>query len=291
MIHAINFKDMIGLSFNELTVIEFAGRNKFKRALWQCLCSCGNTTVVSSLCLRNGDTKSCGCLNIKLIKERFTKHGFSQGKNTIDKRFYSIWQNMKNRCLNSKDAVYFYYGARGIKVCDGWLESFENFRDDMYESYLKHVKEFGFLNTSLDRIDSNGNYIKDNCKWSTDLEQARNKRNTSATENYDLHISNRRKIRGLISHILKHHNYNSPTLERYLGLSIIEFRNYIQSLWEPWMTWNNYGQGKGKWEIDHIEECNRFDLSKENNLLICFNYKNLRPYDSIKNRERAYNIL
>jgi hypothetical protein len=84
---------------------------------------------------------------------------------------------MKKRCLLPTNGGYKNYGARGINVCERWLK-FENFKEDMYESYLKHVEEFGEKNTSLDRIDVNGNYEPSNCRWVT-LEEQNNNRNNN----------------------------------------------------------------------------------------------------------------
>ena len=92
-------------------------------------------------------------------------------------RFYKIWIKIKNRVTNSNYEHFNRYGGRGIKVCNNWLK-FENFRDDMYESYLKHVKEFGEKNTLIERISNNGNYELNNCKWATQKEQVRNRSNT-----------------------------------------------------------------------------------------------------------------
>ena len=83
---------------------------------------------------------------------------------------------MKKRCYNKNEENYKHYGGRGIKVCDRWLNSFENFRDDMYESYLKHIEEFGEKETTLERIDVNGNYCPENCTFKTWEEQVNNMR-------------------------------------------------------------------------------------------------------------------
>lgn len=98
------------------------------------------------------------------------KHGLKRT------RFYSIWQNMKTRCFNSKSAFYLIYGGRGITVCENWLK-FENFKYDMYDAYLKHVNKFGEKNTTLDRINNDEGYFLTNVRWTTIKEQQRNKKN------------------------------------------------------------------------------------------------------------------
>lgn len=90
-------------------------------------------------------------------------------------KFYNTWMHIKTRCFNSKDIMFSYYGGRGIKCL--W-NSFKEFRDDMYESYLKHVAEFGEKQTTIDRIDNDGNYCKENCRWATLQEQQINRSTT-----------------------------------------------------------------------------------------------------------------
>lgn len=91
-------------------------------------------------------------------------------------RFYTIWSLIKSRCLNEKNPVFYNYGGKGIKVCDRW-NRFELFKDDMYELYKIHIKDFGESQTSIDRLDSNGNYTKNNCRWATRKEQGENRGN------------------------------------------------------------------------------------------------------------------
>lgn len=96
------------------------------------------------------------------------------------KRLNSIWYSMKDRCYNVKHDYYYNYGGRGIKVCDRWL-IFDNFYKDLVNGYKNHVKEYGEKNTTLDRIDVNGDYCKENCKWSTKKEQANNRKDNVIT--------------------------------------------------------------------------------------------------------------
>lgn len=158
--------DLTNKKFNRLTVIKFHSSIK-GIVRYECLCDCGNITVVKSNNLKNGHTKSCGCYNISMIVKRNTSHNFSKT------RFYKIWGCMISRCSNKKGNRYHCYGGKGISVCDRWLK-FENFKDDMYDLYLKHVDIFGEKDTSIDRIDVNGNYEPSNCKWSTNKEQSSN---------------------------------------------------------------------------------------------------------------------
>lgn len=166
---------MTGKKFGRLRVIEEEGRGKDGQILWKCKCDCGKTTVVQSHHLRKGNIKSCGCLN----QEAKTKHGMSSKKNK--QRIYRIWESMKARCININHRYYNRYGGRGITVCNEWQEDFRAFYDwAMANGYQD--------NLTIDRIDNDGNYEPENCRWVTYEEQNNNTRqNVTITLNGETH--------------------------------------------------------------------------------------------------------
>jgi hypothetical protein len=160
------FIDMEGKTFGKLTAIKRVA-NKGKYVMWHCKCDCGEEVVLPGIQLRHGRTKSCGCLRKTLARENQTRHGMSTT------RFYRIWKAMINRCANPNTVNYDLYGGKGVSVCKDWKD-FINFKRDMYESYVDHSQIHGEGNTSIDRIDVDGDYTLSNCRWATNQVQSRN---------------------------------------------------------------------------------------------------------------------
>ena len=144
-----------------LVAIGLVGRNKNREMVWRCLCDCGKLKEVASSRLRGGYTRSCGCLQRDAIIARNTTHGKSKS------RVYSIWKNMIKRCYNTNHEFFADYGGRGIQVCDRW-KIFINFFADMGDPPLATM--------ALDRIEVDGDYELNNCRWATWAEQNNNKR-------------------------------------------------------------------------------------------------------------------
>lgn len=159
-------KAKAGDTYGRLTLIS-PDDNKYHKHRWLCRCKCGNYKTIFLSCLISKKTKSCGCLRKELLSARRKKHGLTNTK------FYNTWYGIINRCNNGTHKSYKYYGGRGIEVCQKW-SSFQNFKNDMYSSYIKHSEIYGEKNTSLDRINNNGNYEPSNCRWVTLSEQANN---------------------------------------------------------------------------------------------------------------------
>lgn len=163
------FINLTGMTFDRLAVSERL-ESKHNKAMWKCLCTCGNTVIASTGDLRSGNTKSCGCLRSDRCKEGIHLHS-CVGQLSLT---YESYSSMLSRCRNPNHSQWSNYGGRGITVCDQWQESFEFFLKDMGERPSSDY--------SIDRIDTNGNYHKGNCRWATRKVQNRNKRSNHVIE-------------------------------------------------------------------------------------------------------------
>lgn len=197
----------IGEKFGRWTVvskpiykIEFCNNIKYRRAYYRVKCSCGNIKKLISHSFQFGNSKSCGCLNKEIASKRFTTHGMRQT------RFYKIYSGIVYRCGNSKFKNY-----KNIKCL--W-RTFEEFKRDMYINYLKYEKKYGAYNTTIDRINTKGNYCKENCRWLNIIGQNRNRRN---------------------NYIIKHKN-QSKTLQEWSNIYNIKSHTLRYRLKANWPT-------------------------------------------------------
>ena len=160
-------KDLTGKRFGRLTVEKYIGIRK-RQAIWLCKCECGNDTYTVARQLMSGGTTSCGCAQSQsayntCIKRNET-HGFSKKE-----QLYSTWKSMRCRCFNKQDKSYKNYGERGITICEEWKD---------YSAFREWALSNGYIpGLSIDRIDNNGNYCPENCRWTTVAVQNSNKRN------------------------------------------------------------------------------------------------------------------
>lgn len=152
--------DIINKKYNFLIVKKYVGKGKYGQSLFECLCDCQNKSIVDYSSLINGKTKSCGCYKKRIMSERSKKH------NMYGTKIYWIWSSMIQRCINQNNKKYKNYGKRGIKVFNEWRH-FNNY----YNDFGKYHKP----GLQMDRIDNNGNYCKENCRWTTPLVQANNR--------------------------------------------------------------------------------------------------------------------
>lgn len=157
--------DIAGQRFGRLIVDSYAFTNKHGKSMWNCQCDCGKAVVVAGAHLKSGHTASCGCYGAEASGIRTRTHGMRQT------RLYRIWLGMKSRCTIPSVKCYKHYGGRGITICDSWMNDYQAFHDwAMASGYRDGL--------TIDRIDVDGNYCPENCKWATWKEQHRNTRKT-----------------------------------------------------------------------------------------------------------------
>lgn len=209
----IRRENLTGQKFGRLTAICFVRADKQKtgstKSLWRWKCDCGNEIEVYAERVKSGNTKSCGCYEKEIASKISKTHGMSKT------RIYHIYIGMKNRCNNQNTKIYKNYGGRGINICNEWNSEsgFENF-------YSWSIKNGYSDELTIDRIDNNGDYCPENCRWTTNKEQQRNKRNNTI-----IVYENKSYV---LSELAEKTGINGTTLQSRIksGMSIEEAVNY-----------------------------------------------------------------
>lgn len=158
--------DYTGEKFGRLTVLQRLRQYDGKNTFYKCLCECGKETIVDGRNLKTGNTKSCGCFQSQRRIEVNITHG---GTYT---RLYNIWCGMKARCYNPNSEKYKNYGARGIKICEQWVNDFHNFSE--WAKVNGFVEKASYGQCTIDRINVDGDYSPENCRFTTLKEQMNN---------------------------------------------------------------------------------------------------------------------
>jgi len=194
-----NYKDLTGMRFGKLVVL-YRNGSRCSFSLWRCRCECGNECDVISTNLTRGNSTSCGCENRKRVVAARKKYD-----TPTDKKIARVYYGIMNRCYNENEPSYCYYGGRGITVCPEWKDKPENF--------VLWAKMNGYSqDLTIDRINVNGPYSPNNCRWATHVEQANNKRNNRwITVGGETHtIAQWARILGINVHTLENHVVEYP---------------------------------------------------------------------------------
>jgi len=154
--------DLTDQRFGKLVVIRRVSNDHSNLSQWECQCDCGITKIIRSSSLKNGITKSCGCLRREVNRRNNITHGDS---NSVE---YQTWNDIRKRCTNPNDQAWKYYGGRGIQVCKEWV--------DDYLAFLTHIGRRPSSQHTIDRIDNDGDYKPGNVRWATKIEQRYNQR-------------------------------------------------------------------------------------------------------------------
>lgn len=157
--------DLLGFQVGRLTVKSYLGVGKYKKHYWECLCECGEVIQLATYKITGGDSvKSCGCLRKETMSQNRrdpTRHGLHNHK------LYAVYQSMKQRCINPNSQRWKYYGGKGVSVCSEWK--------DFYSFYIWATTNGYEDGLSIDRVNSDGDYHPDNCRWITLAENTRRK--------------------------------------------------------------------------------------------------------------------
>ena len=213
--HGSRFIDLTGMRFGRLLVLNedcSVERLKSKPVKWKCLCDCGQECIVSGTDLRALKTQSCGCLRAETTTKRSTTHGHAK------ERLYSIWRAMLARCENPKHKNYKYYGMRGMRVCEEWHQ-YENFRN------WAVARDDYSPKTTLDRIDSHGNYEPSNCRFETSVNQVINRRSTIWVDYNGERVPLRELVEksGIPRDILRHRLQDGWDVEKAISTPVTKY--------------------------------------------------------------------